>query len=1460
MSEVSRRAGVWGQMATGLARSLRQVGLLGLGLLASVGGATAQLAITPTTFSGTTAVNSPTSQAPTAVIAVTTAGVVASFGTMTSGITDPAVQEFSVNGSANCPVGTAVSVGQLCQVTVGFSPRFPGIRQGAASLLDAAGNVLGRALVSGIGQGSLPVLVPGDINTVAGDSQWIYQGDSSVTTAVLAVNTSIYLPQGLVVDAAGGLYLCDTFNNRVRYVDPQGGIHTVAGNGTPGSAGDNGPAANAEIDLPSGLALDGEGNLYIADTGNNAVRRVDAISHVITTVVGQLGSSGYAGDGGLAVRALLKAPQGLALTAAGDLIIADTGNNAVRQYTRGTQEIVTVAGTGAPGFGGDGGPALQALLNAPYGVAVRADGAIAIADTTNNVVRLVNPTGVISTIAGDGEGTYGGDGLAGGALQAHLYSPSSVAFDPAGDLFIADSGNNRIRLVFGNPGTMTTLVGNDSQAFAGDAGPSDQASLYGPAALYFDQKGNLWLSDRFHNRVREVNGSQLSHHFPAMKVGKLSAPFAGTMLNAGNADLALQEPTAAAGLVQAALDTDPGATTCDGSPLAPAAFCVMSLEFAPTEVSDDVKGSVTWASNATNVTPVDALDGTVLSVEPTAVVLTTNVNPGILGQPVTLNAAVTQTSSGKGTGLSGTVTFSEGGTPLCPPVSVDSNGRATCVVSTLGLGTHSFLAAYSGDANDAAATSTVYTETIKQQPALALAVSTSPAVVNSNVTLTLVATDTAGSGTPTGTITFFDGSAVLASMPLNNAGEAQLSIPNFAIGTHNLSAQYGGDAGNVKATSNTVAEQITPANTVTVISSNSSDPMIGSPLTLVATVVSNAGAQPTGTVQFTDGAAVLGTANVDGSGTASLTINTLTPGAHSIVATYNGDTNDAVSHSTALTETVKATGLTLGSSSNPAISGANVVLSAQLNAAGAQPPSGVATFEDNGVALASAPFNAAGLATFATTALSVGTHPITVSYLGDSHYGASGGQLTQVVINASTSIALTASANPAVYGQPLSLTATVSSNGGQATGVVTFVNGGAAIGSAPLNSNGVAVLTLSTLSPGTDTLTATYAGDGDAGPSNSAPTSIVVKQATSLAVVANANPAQTLSAVQFIATVSTPGAAPATGTVSFSDGTAAIGTAQVDGSGHAALTLPQLTAGDHAITATYSGDAANLASASATYHETVQQRPTATTLTGSGTDPANPQQITLIAVVKGEGNTPPTGAVTFTNGDVTMGQAAVDATGVATITVNFQKTSEPIIASYTGDASYAASQSGSTAIAAGTPAQFTLATDTANVALVTHQHATLTVSLGSVKGFTDIISLGCLGLPFAGTCTFTPSQVKLSPDGTATATLILDTGDPLGAGSGTSASLKRGSGTLLCGLPLGLLALVLGRKRRGETRKKLATLLMFAMAFALATGLTGCSGLSTSGTPPGTYHFSVVGTGQGSGTTQTQNVTLVVTQ
>jgi sugar lactone lactonase YvrE len=254
-------------------------------------------------------------------------------------------------------------------------------------------------------------------------------------------------PTGVAVDAAGNLFIADEANNRVRKVNPGGVISTVAGNGTQGYSGDGGPATSAELYYPYGVAVDTAGNLFIADEGNNRIRMVTP-GGVISTVAGNgiFGFSGHNGDGGPATSAMLAAPEDVAVDTAGNLFIADTWSNSVRKVTPGGV-ISTVAGNGTGGYSGDGGPATSAILAAPEDVAVDTAGNLFIADDGNQRIRMVTPGGVISTVAGNGTGGYSGDG--GPATSAELYYPSGVAVDTAGNLFIADFDNQRVRMVTG---------------------------------------------------------------------------------------------------------------------------------------------------------------------------------------------------------------------------------------------------------------------------------------------------------------------------------------------------------------------------------------------------------------------------------------------------------------------------------------------------------------------------------------------------------------------------------------------------------------------------------------------------------------------------------------------------------------------------------------------------------------------------------------------------------------------------------------------------------------------------------------------------------------------------------------------------------------------------------------------------------------------------------------------------
>ena len=312
----------------------------------------------------------------------------------------------------------------------------------------------------------------GTITTVAGNGGTTFSGDG-----VIATNTSVWRPSGVTVDAAGNLYVAD-YNNRIRKVDTNGYISTVAGGGT---GGDGGPATSASLNNPTGIALDGVGNLYIADRGNNRVRRVDTSGNI--NAFAGTNSAGFAGDGGLATYAKLSSPTAVATDAAGNVFIADSVNNRVREVNV-SGIITTFAGTNVSGFAGDGGAATNARLNNPTGVAVDISGDVFVLDASNNRIRMIDTNGSITTVAGSGNPSYGGDG--GAATNAGLFGPQGVALDVSGNLYIGDNGN-RVRkvLLYASLPAFTIShaawanAGNYSVAVTGSAGSvtSSVASL-----------------------------------------------------------------------------------------------------------------------------------------------------------------------------------------------------------------------------------------------------------------------------------------------------------------------------------------------------------------------------------------------------------------------------------------------------------------------------------------------------------------------------------------------------------------------------------------------------------------------------------------------------------------------------------------------------------------------------------------------------------------------------------------------------------------------------------------------------------------------------------------------------------------------------------------------------------------------------------------------------------------------
>lgn len=346
-------------------------------------------------------------------------------------------------------------------------------------------------------------LATGVITTVAGNGTAGFSGDGGPATAA-----EVQLPQGIAVDSSGDLFIADENNNRVREVDHATGvITTVVGDGTSGSSGDGGPATTAELSYPDSIAFDSSDDLFVI--ADNRIREVDHATGFITTVAGN-GTAGFSGDGGLATAAELNFPNGIAVDSSGNLFITDGNNERIREVDHATGVITTVAGNGTFGFSGDGGPATSAEFRGPSGVAADSSGELFIVDSTNNRIREVDlQTGIITTTAGNGTQAFSGDG--GLPAAAEVDSPQNIAVDSLGDLFIADPWNNRIREVNQATGDITTVAGNGTRdvggfrSFSGDGGPATAAALDNPQGIAFDTSGDLFFADSFNNRIREVN-------------------------------------------------------------------------------------------------------------------------------------------------------------------------------------------------------------------------------------------------------------------------------------------------------------------------------------------------------------------------------------------------------------------------------------------------------------------------------------------------------------------------------------------------------------------------------------------------------------------------------------------------------------------------------------------------------------------------------------------------------------------------------------------------------------------------------------------------------------------------------------------------------------------------------------------------------------------------------------------
>ncbi len=1324
-----------------------------------------------------------------------TAGTVAAVEVLTLGVNG--LDFVPGIGAMTCGSATLV-IGAPCIESVMFTPGCPGLRMGAVVLLNSNSNVLGITYLNGIGMGGLGALVPGNILPVAGDGT----STGPVFDGNIATSASLNLPTGIALDGAGNMYIADQGHNRIRKViGSTGVISTLAGNGTRGYAGNGLPSTNAAVRLnaPSSVALDGAGNLYIADTGNNVVRMIAASTGIITTVAGNrsIGDSdaGRVGDNGLATAANLNQPQGVSVDGSGNPFIADTANHRIRRVDAFTGIITTLAGNG-------------------------------------------------STDAASGAGGYAGDG--GPASQAELNFPMTVAFDSAGSMYIPDSANNVVRVVTAVNGGITansiiiTFAGNGTLGDSGDGGSATQATLFSPSGVIVDAAGNANIADTGNSSIRKVGSatgfiSTIAQNNTGAYVFNNGGPYVvniwapvglildggGNLYFADSENMRIREIQSSFGVL------DYVATpTRQGDQSATQSMTIENDGNAPLDLT-----AITSGNNA-------ALDGTATTclVGGPSLAVSADCAVGAIFAP-----------SVAADPLFGQVMVS--GESFNSPLDIELIGDASLVNSTT----------------------------------TALTSSANPSGFGQIVIFAATVNTGALAGKLTGSVAFMDGANPLGTTaPVNSSGVATLQVTTLAVGLHAIAASYGGDSTHFSSASATVTQAVLEATSTSLASSL--DPSApGQALTFTAAVTASGGGgvTPGGTLTFTDGDFTLSTVPLGAGGIESFTTTTLANGLHSITATYNGDAAHQIS--TSISNLVRqhvlvGSQIAVVSTPDPSSFGSPVTSTATATSNGSAAPTGTVNILDGGTLIGtatlagSAVVGSTSAGSFITASLAVGSHTITAAYQGDVDNTPSvSAAIIQVVekavVPAQTSTMLSAVPNPVTIGATVSLTASVQAAKGTATitGTVSFTDmfNGAAVtlGSTPLVASGTAAIN-PTLALGSHSILATYGGDtNDAGSASTALTvtvlpAVTVPLATTSTVLFSwADPSAAESAVTFTATVITAGGA-STGSVSFLADGASIGNVPLNANGVATVSAASLSPGTHSIVAVYSGNATHAPSRSLAISQVVDLIPTTTALVANAAAGA----VNLVASASGNIGPVPSGTVTFQIGTSTLGTSGLNASGAAALSPNLAAGTYTIVAAYGGDALHSPSTSKPILVTEAI-SSFNVTVTPSIVTMAASQTATATVNLASTGDFADTIALACAELPTGITCQFSNPNVSLAADGIATAQLTIITGAAVASNSSAGDfNSERRSVSLGClFLPLGVFfGCLFGQQRMWRRRPVTGALLLSFCVVGMSA--SGCTGVHLTGKASGTYIIQVTGTGVSSDVVKSQNVTLNITQ
>jgi sugar lactone lactonase YvrE len=1321
--------------------------------------------------------------------------------------------DFTSGTNTTCNGSTPSST--LCTVEVNFLPTAPGLRNGAVVLYDPSLNPILTVPLYGWADAPVTALSP------------------NPGTVISTGGVTLSYPFQVALDGAGNMYVANDgggdAGNVIR-IPAGGGAATVVALGTPGGL------SIQEVD---GVAVDGAGNLFISDHENNRILVVTP-----TGVVSILSITGLSPALGL--------PVALAFDGAGNLYIADyNGGRIIRVST------LVVTGSTSSGLGvviGTGAFSFAEITLT--GMTVDAQGNIYIAAETDNNSSVIKVTaaGVASELSFPG-------------ITPPLSNPQGVTVDAMGNVYVMDGDSPISRIVRLTTAGVASVLG-----ISGLPAPSTLGGFgYG---VTLDSFGNLYIPDISNNRIVFVNVGASSLSFASTKVGLNSAAQTTTVADLGNLPLDFTvDPAYPLDFSQPTASTN----QCFAStPLTSGQVCDVSVQFSPQSVALLSESIVLTNNNlnASSATENIAVSGTGLTPgDTTAVALLASPSPANIGQPVTLTATVADTTAGHtATVPTGGVTFMDtvGSTviSLNGGAAVPLNGAGVAVLSGVtlsGAGAHTITANYTGVANTFLVSSNTTPLTVTTDTPTVTGPVTQPVQVASGQAGSVPITVTGPYSVvavPTGSLSYgivnslsvsvASGTAPLTAGSTNSTATVPLAN-TLAPGTYTVSVIYGGDS-NYAAV---------PAVSI---------PVVVSLITPVVNWTAPPGAITYGAALggILDASAVNGSTAVPGSFVYTATLlggnpvvvtgaTVLGAGSYTLTATFTPTdpaTYTSASASVALSVAKATPSITLGSSANPATAGNSVTFTATVTSL-AGTPSGSVGFYDGTTLLGSGTL-ALNLATYATSSLAAGAHSITSAYAGDSNFSAlTSAVLTETVTTIVTTTTLVAAPNPAIAGQSVVFTATITpAPTGTPAGTVSFYNGTTLLGMGTVAS-GIATFTTSSLPAGGLSLTAVYSGNaGSAASTSAAFSETVTAIVTATTLVAAPNPAIAGQPVVFTATVAPAPTGTPAGTVSFYNGTTLLGMGTVV-SGIATFTTSSLPAGGLSLTAVYSGNAGSAASTSTAFTETVMPAAltTVTTLTASPNPLFDGQPATLTATVAPAPTGSPAGIISFYSGATLLGTGTLNGGGVATFaTSSLAFGADSITASYPGNSGFAGSTS--TAVSETVMAAYTVTGPSTPVSVAPGGAATFDLTVPPLGGpFDSVVTLSASGLPPGATATFNPPSVMPGIAGAPTVLTIQLATLTAGLPARDLPANRQRLPMVPFSLAFVLFGAVLGRKRIPRT-------LVLALALTglgvTASLLAGCGGgfANTPPTPAGNYTVTVTGT---SGTIQASTtVTLIV--